>query len=148
VAQVQLKIARSASTSNPASPAFGAVDTTSQSALLEKVRFRAQRRHLDRLGCKERLVFQFRRTSASTAPCTSRRICCLTHCASHCVSRSCEHFPDGFDLHLLQVEKKIAGSQGQNLFVTVSYVPYSLDSGLGCRVQVSRSGCAWPLTRT
>ena len=28
----------------------------------------------------ERLVFYCRTTSASTAPCTSRRMCCLTHC--------------------------------------------------------------------
>ena len=55
------------------------------------------------------LVFNCRTTSASTAPCTSRGLCCLTHCAAlriviitvpH-VSRSCEHFPDGFDLHHL-----------------------------------------------
>ena len=31
-----------------------------------------------------RLASYCRATSASTAPCTSRRICCLTHCASHC----------------------------------------------------------------
>ena len=32
----------------------------------------------------QRLVFYCRATSASTAPCTSRRMCCLTHCASYC----------------------------------------------------------------
>jgi len=32
----------------------------------------------------ERLVFHCRTTSASTAPCTSRRMCCPTHCASYC----------------------------------------------------------------
>jgi hypothetical protein len=32
----------------------------------------------------ERLVCYCRTTSASTAPCTSRRMCCPTHCASHC----------------------------------------------------------------
>jgi len=32
----------------------------------------------------ERLVFYCRTTSASTAPCTSRSMCCLTHCASYC----------------------------------------------------------------
>jgi len=32
----------------------------------------------------ERLVFHCRTTSASTASCTSRRLCCLTHCASYC----------------------------------------------------------------
>jgi len=32
----------------------------------------------------ERLVFYCRTTSASTAPCTSRRMCCPTHCASYC----------------------------------------------------------------
>ena len=52
---------------------------------------------------RQRLVFYCRTTSASTAPCTSRRMCCPTHCASYSarVSRSCEHFPDGFDRHLL-----------------------------------------------
>ena len=30
------------------------------------------------------LVFSCRTTSASTAPCTPRRMCCLTHCASYC----------------------------------------------------------------
>ena len=54
--------------------------------------------------CAERLVFYCRTTSASTTPCTSRRMCCPTHCATvPRVSRSCEHFPDGFDLHLLHV---------------------------------------------
>ena len=32
----------------------------------------------------ERLVFCCRTTSASSAPCTSRRICCHMHCASYC----------------------------------------------------------------
>ena len=32
----------------------------------------------------KRLVFDCRTTSASTAPCTSRRVCCPTHCASYC----------------------------------------------------------------
>ena len=31
-----------------------------------------------------RLVSYCRTTSASTAPCTSRRMCCPTHCASYC----------------------------------------------------------------
>ena len=31
-----------------------------------------------------RLVVRCRTTSASTAPCIPRRICCLTHCASYC----------------------------------------------------------------
>ena len=32
----------------------------------------------------------------------TRRICCLAHCACYWprVSRSCEHFPDGFNRHL------------------------------------------------
>ena len=34
----------------------------------------------------ERLVFYCRTTSASTAPGTSRRMCCLTHCAAYCAS--------------------------------------------------------------
>ena len=33
---------------------------------------------------QERLVCYCRTTSASTAPCTSRRTCCPTHCASYC----------------------------------------------------------------
>ena len=32
----------------------------------------------------QRLVSYCRTTSASTAPCTSRRRCCLTHCAGYC----------------------------------------------------------------
>ena len=32
----------------------------------------------------DRLVFYCRTTSASTAPCTSRRMCCPTHCACYC----------------------------------------------------------------
>ena len=43
-----------------------------------------------------KLEFGCRTTSAITAPCTSRRMCCPTY-----VSRSCEHYPEGFDLHLL-----------------------------------------------
>ena len=52
------------------------------------------------------MVFYWRTTSASTAPCTARRICCPTHCASYCAPRQplvraffrmkCEHFSDGF----------------------------------------------------
>ena len=34
-------------------------------------------------GQPERLVFYCRTTSASTAPCTSRRMCCPTRCASY-----------------------------------------------------------------
>ena len=34
----------------------------------------------------ERPVVYCRAISASTAPCTSRRMCCLTHCASYCAS--------------------------------------------------------------
>ena len=32
----------------------------------------------------EKLIFYCRTTSASTAPCTSRRMCCPTHCATYC----------------------------------------------------------------
>jgi len=32
----------------------------------------------------ERFVLHCRTTGASTAPCTSRRMCCPTHCASYC----------------------------------------------------------------
>ena len=37
--------------------------------------------------CQERLVFYCRIPSASTAPGTSRRMCCHTHCASFCQLR-------------------------------------------------------------
>jgi len=37
--------------------------------------------------CFERLVLYCRATSASTAPCTSRRTCCSTHCASYCAPK-------------------------------------------------------------
>ena len=48
-------------------------------------------------------MFHCRTSSASTAPCTSRRMCCPTHCATvPRVSGSCEHFPDRFDPHLLR----------------------------------------------
>jgi len=43
--------------------------------------------------------------SASTAPRTSRRTCCpyaYVLVTVLRVSRSCEHFPDGFDFHLLR----------------------------------------------
>jgi len=56
---------------------------------------------------RERLEFYCRRTSASTAPRTPRRACCpyaYVLITVLRVSRSCEHFPDGFDLHLLQLE--------------------------------------------
>jgi len=33
---------------------------------------------------RERLVFYCRTTSANTAPCTSRRMCCPAHCARYC----------------------------------------------------------------
>ena len=37
-----------------------------------------------RIWFTERLVFYCRTTSATTAPCAPRRICCLTLCASYC----------------------------------------------------------------
>ena len=37
-----------------------------------------------KLTMAERFVFYCRTTSASTAPCTSRRMCCPTHCAIYC----------------------------------------------------------------
>ena len=52
-----------------------------------------------------RLAFCCRTTSASTAPRTPRRTCCpyaYVLITVPRVSRSCEHFPDGFDLHLLR----------------------------------------------
>ena len=53
-----------------------------------------------------RLVFYCRTTSASTAPRTPRRTCCPSAYVLITVlrvSRSCELFPDGFDIHLLQL---------------------------------------------
>ena len=35
---------------------------------------------------QERFAFYCRKISASTASCTSRRMCCPTHCASYCAS--------------------------------------------------------------
>ena len=52
----------------------------------------------------ERLVFDCRTTSASTAPRTPRTTCCPyadVLSTVFRVSRSCGLFPDGFDLHLL-----------------------------------------------
>jgi len=62
-----------------------------------------QRIRLWRSVDKDILVFYCRTTSASTAHRTPRRTCCP--CAYVLitvlrVSRSCEPFPDGFDLHL------------------------------------------------
>ena len=62
---------------------------------------------------RERLVFYCRTTSASTAPRTPRRTCCPYAYALITVlrvSRSCELFPDGFDLHLLPFDKTLATS--------------------------------------
>ena len=53
----------------------------------------------------ERLVWYCRTTSANTALRTPRRTCCPfadVLITVPRVSRSCERFPDGFDLHLLQ----------------------------------------------
>ena len=53
------------------------------------------------------LVCYCRTTSASTAPCTPRRTCCpyaYVLVTVLRVSRSCELFQEGFDLHLLQQE--------------------------------------------
>ena len=52
----------------------------------------------------ERQVFDGRTTSASTTPRAPRRTCCPYACVPITVlraSRSCELFPDEFDLHLL-----------------------------------------------
>ena len=38
----------------------------------------------DTVRCGKRLVFLWQTTSASTAPRTSRRMCCPTHCARYC----------------------------------------------------------------
>jgi len=56
-------------------------------------------------SCTVTLVLYCRTTNASTAPRTPRRTCCpYAHVliAVLRVTRSCELFPDEFDLHLLQ----------------------------------------------
>ena len=70
-----------------------------------------------------------RTTSASTAPCTSRRTCCPTHCAGDCAP--CQQFSDGFNLHLLQPGVNstgyMPGSSEQRRLVLAEH----LVSGLG-----------------
>ena len=62
----------------------------------------------------EKLVFRCRTTSASTAPRTPRRTCCpyayvlLTVTR---VSRSCDLFLDGFDLHLRPTPRNDGGNR-------------------------------------
>ena len=81
------------------------------------------------------------------------------------VSRSCEHFPDSFDLHLLEGANNLTGlkdfclkngsSQGQNLALTVIFVPNLFDSGparqgrglsVQERVQEKRNGLGFRIT--
>ena len=66
---------------------------------------------------EERLVFSCRTTSASTAPRTPRRTCCpyaYVLISVLCVSRSCELFSGGFNVHLLHSRRYIwaAGARG------------------------------------
>jgi len=75
-----------------------------------------------RFEALERLVLYCRTTSASTAPRTPRRTCCP--CAYVLitvlrVNRSCELFPDGFDIHLLQASG--ATLRGARLFEALYY---------------------------
>ena len=63
----------------------------------------------------ERLVLYCRTTSASTAPRTPRRTCCpyaYVLITVLRVSHSCEHFPDGLDLHLLTSGWKVRAVLG------------------------------------
>ena len=73
----------------------------------------------------QRLVFCCRTTSASTAPCASRRMCCPAHRVNNCAQ--CEPlllFPNGFDLHLSQL---FPNGFDLHLSQTVIHVPTSLD---------------------
>ena len=63
-------------------------------------------------GRRERFVIHRRTTSASTAPRTPRRTCCSDAYVLNTVprfSRSCEHFPEGFELHLLHDLHQVLG---------------------------------------
>ena len=63
--------------------------------LLVRIHFIIEMILVDQPGAdRERLVFHCRTTSASTAPCTSRRICCPTHCASYCAPCHACHAPN------------------------------------------------------
>ena len=89
---------------------------------------------------RERLEFYCRRTSASTAPRTPRRACCpyaYVLITVLRVSRSCEHFPDGFDLHLLQLE-------WDSCFTRAQYEPALRQEARNLRARpVSRPSCVW-----
>jgi len=79
---------------------------------------------------RERLAFHCRTTSTSNALCTPRRTCCPfadVLITVPRVSRSCELFSDGFDLHLLRdpakgswslhsrkVDTKLSGEDNSN----------------------------------
>jgi len=49
------------------------------------------------------------------------------------VGRSYEHFPDGFEQHLLHAAGQVQDAARQNPALTVLYVPYSLGSGMRTR---------------
>ena len=61
------------------------------------MRSHAERQH------RGRTYLSRRWRSNPSGKCLSRKMCCPPHCANNLprVSRSCEHFPDGFDLHIL-----------------------------------------------
>ena len=72
----------------------------------------------------QRLVFHCRTTSASTAPCTSRRMCCTTRCASYCapMNPALVNLPCGSHV-LLQGHCTLRGSNlCAGLFGLISYV--------------------------
>ena len=52
------------------------------------------------LSHPQRLVLYCRTTSANTAPCTSRRVCCPTHCASYCAVDHAACARTGYDPHI------------------------------------------------
>ena len=120
---------------------------------------------LQSAGCKvQKLVSYCRTTSASTAPCTSRRMCCPTHCARYCapcqplvrafagwirspppdcLSRGClpvcfrAKMRQSLRFSLFSPERK-----GQHLALTVLCVPCSLARGVldhACR-KIERNG--------
>ena len=80
------------------------------------------RKRVKRRGHADRLELYGRTTSASTAPRTLRSTCCphaYVLVTVPRVSRSCEHFPDGFNLHLLQPRTSTSCAQSGGHVPTV-----------------------------
>ena len=89
-----------------------------------------------------RLVFYCRTITASTAPNTSKRMCCPTHCASHCApcqpllralpafSGAFPTFPDSVGGGDLLLKKDISGRD--SVYMTLQWLfPVRLSTGRG-----------------